>query len=87
MSFGIRLVMCAVKLLRKYRKGNVSDTVKHKWQYFVRVLKKMKCEDQSACDDTVEDYAKAWSEQIERGSLYHVKPEVYRLFLMVEQII
>ena len=50
------------------------------------VLKEMKCEDQPACGDTVEDHAKAWSEQIDRGGLYHVKPEVYKLFLTVEQI-
>ena len=49
----------AVKLMKKYRTGNVNDTVKHRWQYFVRVLKEMKCEDQPGCDDTVEDYAKA----------------------------
>ena len=39
----------------------------------------MKCEDQPACDD--EDYAKAQSEQIDRGGLYHFKPEVYQASL------
>ena len=66
----------AVKLLKKYRKGNASGAEKNKWRYFVRVLKEMKCEDQPVCDDTLEDYTKAWSEQIDRGGLYHVKPEV-----------
>ena len=31
--------------------------------------------DRPLCNETVEDYTKAWSEQIDRG-LYHVKPEV-----------
>jgi hypothetical protein len=66
----------AVKLLKKYRKGNANGVVKNKWRYFVRVLSEMKCEDQPLCNDTVEDYTKAWSEQIDRGGLYHVKPEV-----------
>lgn len=66
----------AVKLLKKYRKGNASSAVKNKWRYFVKILSEMKCEDQPLCNDTVEDYTKAWSEQIDRGGLYHVKPEV-----------
>ena len=35
----------AVKLLEKYRKGSANSTAKKKWQYFVRVLKEIKCED------------------------------------------
>ena len=66
----------AVTLLKKYRKGKADSAMKNKWWYFVRVLNAMKCEDQPLCNDTVEDYTKAWSEEIDRGSLYHVKPEV-----------
>ena len=69
----------AVKLLKKFRKGNADTVVKKKWKYFVRILNKMKCEDQPLCNDSVEDYSKAWSEQIDRRGLYHVKPEVSRV--------
>lgn len=53
----------------------------------MRVLKEMKCEDQLVCDDTVEDYTKAWSEQIDRGDLYHVKPEVSTGILLISMYI
>ena len=36
----------------------------------------MKYEGQPACDDTIEVYTEAQSEQIDRGGLFHVKPEV-----------
>ena len=72
----VRSGYVAVKLLKKYRKGNASSAVKNKWHYFVKILSEMKCKDQPLCNDTVEDYTKAWSEQIDQGGLYHVKPEV-----------
>ena len=79
MSFGI-IGYVAVKLLKKYTKRNVNDTLNYEWQYSVRVLKKLKCEHVPACNDTV---AKAWSEHIDKGGLYHVKPEVYHSIFII----
>ena len=67
----------AVKLLKKYRKGSANTKTKRKWKYFVRVLEEMKSDEQLLhFQDTLDDYTKKWSEHIDRGRLYHVKPEV-----------
>lgn len=71
----------AVKLMKKYRKGSSNKTLKKKWKYFVSVLQDMESENQPLCDDTIEDYSKAWSEHINKGGLYHVKPEVRKRIL------
>lgn len=42
---------------------------------FMRVLQEKESENQLLCDDMIDDY-KLWSEHINRGGLYHVKPEV-----------
>ena len=40
------------------------------------VLQSMKAEEELLCEETVEDYSRAWSEHIDRGGLCHIKPEV-----------
>ena len=45
-----------------------------KWSYFVGVLERMKAKQQPLCDDTMEDYSRAWCEYIDRGGLCKVKP-------------
>ena len=43
----------------------------------MKVLEEMESDEQLLnCQDTVEDYTKAWSKHIDRGVLYHVKLEV-----------
>ena len=65
-----------VKLLKKYRKGSSSEELKKKWKSFERVLQSMKYEDQPECEDTIDDYSRAWSDHIDRGGLFHVQLEV-----------
>ena len=66
----------AFKLMRKYRKSSTDPELQTKWRYFVSVLEKMKAEEQVPCDDTVEDYCRAWTEHIDRGGLYYIEPKI-----------
>ena len=43
---------------------------------FVHVLRKMRAENQPDNIDTPEDYTRVWTDQIDRGGLYSIKPEV-----------
>lgn len=40
------------------------------------ILGRMKAEEQLPCEDSINDYSKAWSEHIDRGGLCHIKSEV-----------
>ena len=66
----------AFKLTKKYQQSISDPELKAKRKYFIWVLGGMKAEQQPPCDDTVEEYSRAWSEHIDRGGLYKVKTEV-----------
>ena len=66
----------AFSLTRKYEHPTSEPELNAKWSYFVGVLKRMKAKQQPLCDDTMENYSRAWCEQIDRGGLYKVKSEV-----------
>lgn len=66
----------AFKLTKKYQQSTSDPELKAKRKYFMWVLGGMKAEQQPSCDDTVEEYSRAWSEHIDRGGLYKVKTEV-----------
>ena len=76
----------AVKLLKKYRKIAKHPKVQFKRSLFVRVLKGMKSENLPWQPDTPLEYTKAWSELIDRGGLYHINDDVFRLFESIEMI-
>lgn len=42
----------------------------------VRILSRMKAEEQPAGVDSLSDYERLWSELTDRGGLYHIKDEV-----------
>ena len=66
----------AFHLSKKYRKGTTDPELRSKWKYFMHVLGRMKAEEQLPCEDSIEDYSRAWTEHIDRGGLCHIKPEV-----------
>ena len=43
---------------------------------FVRVLRRMRADNQPDDIDTPDDYTRVWADQIDRGGLYQIKPEV-----------
>lgn len=66
----------AFHLSKKYGKATANSELRSKWRYFTHVLGRMKTEEQLPCEDSIEDYSRAWSEHIDRGGLCHIKPEV-----------
>ena len=63
----------AVSLLKKYRKPVKKSVLKQKHDRYVRILSRMKAEEQPAGVDSLSDYTRLWSELIDRGGLYHIK--------------
>ena len=67
----------AVKLLTRFRKKSDSKAVEEKNRIFVKILSKMQANQQVQDIKSIDDYTREWSEQIDRGGLYHIKSEVY----------
>ena len=65
-----------VKLTKRFKKSSPNRHVQQKWQMFVQVLRQMRAENQVGNIDTPDNYTQAWADQIHRGGLYQVKPEV-----------
>ena len=66
----------SVKLIKKFKKRSSNQIIQQKHQMFVHVLRRMRAEHQPDDIDTPEDYTRVWTEQIDRGGLYQIKPEV-----------
>ena len=66
----------ALKLLKRFRKKSDSKAVEEKNRIFVKILSKMQANQQVQDIKSIDDYTREWSEQIDRGSLYHIKSEV-----------
>ena len=66
----------AVKLIKKFKKRSSNKLVQQKRQMFVRVLRRMRADNQPDDIDTPDDYTRVWADQIDRGGLYQIKPEV-----------
>ena len=56
-----------VKLINKFKKPSPNDATQKKHQMFVHVLRGMKVDVQTDGIDTLEDYTRVWTEQIDRG--------------------
>ena len=67
----------SVKLIKKYRKRSSSKVTEQKHRLFVTILKRMRANDQADYVESVNDYTRVWSEQIDRGGLYQINPQVY----------
>ena len=65
-----------IRLIKKYTKTTHNPQLQKKWELFLLVLRKMKAEEQLCSGNSLDDYTRMWSDQIDRGGLYHVKPEV-----------
>ena len=65
-----------VKLIKRFKKRSTNKLVQQKQQVFLRVLRRMKADNQPGNIDTPDDYTRVWADQIDRGGLYQIKPEV-----------
>ena len=72
----------AVKLLTRFRKKSDSKAVEEKNRIFVKILSKMQANQQVQDIKSIDDYTREWSEQIDRGGLYHIKSEVYFAYII-----
>lgn len=77
----------AFKLIKKFTKIAKNSRVQTKRNLFVHVLKGMKADNQPGEPETLLDYTKVWTELVDRGGLYHVKDNVYKLFELIEIVI
>lgn len=77
----------AVNLLKKSKKGTKNPAFKLKRRLFVKVLEKMKATQQPTEPDTLLEYTTHWSELIDRGGLYHISDDVFRLVESIEMIV
>ena len=66
----------AVRLIKRYSRHTTNPKLKRKRQLFLGVLKNMRAEEQTYCLDSCEDYTRIWTEQIDRGGLYKINPQV-----------
>ena len=74
----------SVKLIKRFKKRSPNKLIQQKWQMFVCVLRRMRAENQPDDVDTPEDYTRVWSDQIDRGGLYQIKPEVFIVHVNVD---
>ena len=65
-----------VKLIKRFKKRSSNKLIQQKRQMFVRVLRRMRADNQPDNIDTPDDYTRVWADQIDRGGLYQIKPEV-----------
>lgn len=76
----------AVKLLRRYRKASRNAAVVRKRELFVKVLQNMRAVEQPGEPDSVSEYSTLWLELIDRGGLYHINDDVFRLIESIELV-
>lgn len=74
----------AVSLLKKAKKSTKNIALRRKRQFFVEVLERMKALQQPGESDSVLEYTTHWSELIDRGGLYHINDDVFKLFEHIE---
>ena len=77
----------AVKLLKKYRRTYKNEKVLFKHKLFVQTLEKMRAYQQPGDPDTVLEYSTLWIELIDRGGLYEINDDVFRLFESIEMVV
>ena len=53
-----------------------TNIVQQKRQIFLGVLRRVRADNQPGNIDTPDDYTRVWADQIDRGGLYQIKPEV-----------
>lgn len=75
-----------MKLISKFKKPSPNDATQKKHQMFVHVLRGMKADIQTDGIDTPEDYTRVWTEQIDRGGLYKIRPEVCGISCILDVI-
>ena len=54
----------------------INKATEAKHQFFLSVLKRMRANNQAEDIESLDDYTRVWSDQIDRGGLYQIKPEV-----------
>ena len=77
----------AVKLLKKYKRCWKNKKVQQKHEYFVLTLKKMKAHNQPGEPDSPLEYSTLWIELIDRGGLYHISDDMFRLIEGIEMVV
>ena len=65
-----------VNLIKRFKKKSPVERVQQKRRMFLCVLRGMRADNQQDDINSPEDYTRLWSEQIDRGGLYQIKPEV-----------
>ena len=73
-----------VKLIKRFKTRSTNKLVQQKRQIFLRVLRKMRADNQPGNSDTPDDYTSIWADQIDRGGLYQIKPEVIIVHVHVD---
>ena len=76
-----------VSLLGKARKRAKSDALRRKRHLFVRVLEKMQATHHPGEPDTPLEYTTYWMELVDRGGLFKVSDEVYKLMEGIEMVV
>lgn len=69
----------AVKLLKKFKRQSKNDKLHVKHKLFVCTLNKMKAANQPGEPDSILEYSTLWMELVDRGGLYHINDDVFRL--------
>ncbi len=77
----------AVKLLKKYRHTYKNEKVQLKHKLFVQTLEKMRAYQQPGDPDTISQYSTVWIELIDRGGLYEINDDVFKLFESIEMVV
>ncbi len=77
----------AVSLLKKARKTSKNPALQIKRRLFVRVLQSMKAVQQPGEPDTLFEYSSHWCELIDRGGLYNISNNVFRLVQSIEMVV
>lgn len=77
----------AHKLMKRFRRKWKNEAVRKKYDYFVRVLERMRANHQLDREpESPLEYSTLWMELIDRGRLFHISDDVYRLFEEIEKI-
>ena len=74
------------KLQKKYSQATITPLKHHAHQVYVHLLESMKSNFNEDGVRSVEDYTRFWSEQIDRGGLYHIEDNVFILFTEIELV-
>jgi hypothetical protein len=74
----------AVKLLKKYKRKARDLRLQLKRHLFVSVLRRMKADNQPGQPDSPLEYTEQWTKLIDRGGLYHVSDDVFKLVESIE---